>query len=177
MDVNTLDSFIPKFTRGLKIGEPDLAERVERKEAIAETLAAMASKNKIVLVGGSGSGKSSLAAAAFRERIEAMGVQHQSEILFVNAHRLVIDNDRRIRDAAISAKLLVIDDLGQDPLVQMTPIPTIVIARYEECLPLWVTTWLPLGEVSRRYGEGIARRILEGARVIQCGHQVVPMEP
>jgi DNA replication protein DnaC len=66
-----------------------------------------------------------------------------------------------------SCPLLLLDDLGEETASASSKIPAIVFERYDEGLPLWVTTSRPKDDLERRYGDGFVRRIFEGAAVIE----------
>lgn len=179
------DRIVPPFARKLRLDDEALRARVERKEAIGETRKALlAQKPKIVFVGVSGSGKTSLAAAALHEYIGGLRYRpvvswlKARDVAYARTRQPLGQGDPAILEVAIGSDLVIIDDLGQDPpprSFQTNLLPDIVLERYDRKGPLWVATWLSLAEMVSRYGEGFARRVLEGAKVIQCGYELIPM--
>jgi hypothetical protein len=68
------------------------------------------------------------------------------------------------------AGVVLLDDLGnpsRDP--PMSAVPDVILERHDAERPTWVTTWMTADEVEQRYGAGVARRIFEGATIIDCG--------
>jgi hypothetical protein len=70
---------------------------------------------------------------------------------------------------ALRADLLVLDELGSDEVVNGSAVKEIIYERHWQDRSTWVTTWMRPEQMSAKYGEGIGRRILEGAVVIDCG--------
>jgi DNA replication protein DnaC len=130
---------------------------------------------RAVFVGAAGSGKTSLAVAMMR----AWMAKHRQAAHFAHAHRL---GSARLKHrfgqgeadeiaAAIDAPLCLIDDLKDERLTSTTAIYDVLQERHADGLPTFVTTGLGLDEPTARariieiYGDGTARRILEGARI------------
>lgn len=177
-----LDRALPAFVRSLTLDSDALRARVERKEAIEETRTAIQSKRqKLVFVGVSGSGKTSLAAAALRAWYPKAAAGPRTlwlparDVAFARSRYPLGEGDPPLLSEAIGANMIVLDDLGQDPTLASSMVLDVVSGRYDAVRPFWVTTWLPLVEMSQRYGDGFARRVLEGATVIQCGYEPIPM--
>ena len=181
-----LEHMLPAFTRGVRFGGSAIEQRVSRHAAIEEARVAAVNKEpKVVFVGTSGKGKTSLVAAAVRKRLEGVWVQ-RSVFAFVGCREIALarqryplgDGEPPIVEEALDAMLLVLDDLGQDPYPAPTtsPIVDIVLERYERMRATWVTTFLTRAEMGRRYGDGFTRRILEDAIIIQCGNKPIDME-
>lgn len=154
-----------------RFDHPLLAARVASKTAIAATRAAVGA-SAVVWTGGSGRGKTSLACAALRARIEA-GCKRP---VFVGAWRLAVARARHplgagepdIVEQALRAELLVLDELG-DQHGPTSAVPDVIYERESEGLDTWVTTYMTNIEVAKLLGDGIARRIFERAVIIDCG--------
>lgn len=130
---------------------------------------------RAVFVGAAGSGKTSLAIAMMRAWMQ----RNRQAAHFAHAHRL---GSARMKHrfgqgeadeiaAAIEAPLCLIDDLKDERLTSTTAIYDVIQERHADGLPTFVTTGLGLDEPTARqriveiYGDGTARRILEGARI------------
>jgi hypothetical protein len=166
---------IPASLRWATLAAPDLRQRVARPEAIAEAEAALPLR-PLLLQGPSGSGKTSLACALLREW-EARHPGRRG--VFTSAWRLGVARVHHglgIGEApeverAMSACLLVLDDLGSERNTSTNAVPDVIFARQEAGLPTWFTTWMHSSDVTQRYGDGVTRRISEAGRVavIRCG--------
>jgi hypothetical protein len=183
VEFDVLQLILPRFVTHLRFGTQELADRVQRKEAIEQAREACeGDERKIVFTGHSGTGKTSLVAAAIRHRFGGK----INLVQFAEARRMAFARDLYPMghgmppevERAMKAPLLVLDDLGQDPYpgIRNSAVPELVSGRYEAGRRLWVTTWLSRAEMTRRYGDGFARRILQDATIIQCGNRAVDME-
>ena len=166
---------IPPSFQWAELGTRLLAERVPSAQA-REASARSIQEPRIVWTGQSGSGKTSLAAALFRacaKRLVEMGVRAEFEpawrLAGARARHPLGEGEPDIVQAAFRSELLVLDDLGTDKAVPSSPLEEIVFERHWNALATWVTTWMTTEQVSNRYGEGFARRIFQGALVIDCG--------
>lgn len=164
---------IPPRYRWARLDAPELAARVSvalgeetdpgrigRRLAASEALA-------VLLVGPAGAGKTSLAVAAMREVRGAVFVPALELERARIAHRAG-DGEAAIVELAISAPLLVIDDLGQDRPHAASAVGPVIAARHDAERRTWVTTGLDAGsprgvfpELEARYGAGIVRRLTE----------------
>jgi DNA replication protein DnaC len=70
---------------------------------------------------------------------------------------------------ALEAPLLVFDDLGTEKDAPNSALVEVIFHRHAHAKPTWVTTWLSHEQRVNRYGEGFARRLVDGARIIDCG--------
>lgn len=130
---------------------------------------------QLIFTGPSGSGKTSLAAALFRAAMRPSDASG----LFALSWRLgacratwpLGKGDPPALVAAMSARLLVLDDVGSEPPGATNPVAEVIFERHAEALPTWITTALTVETAAARYGEGIARRMFEGAAVLDCGAQ------
>lgn len=142
-----------------------------------------------VFVGPAGSGKTTLAAALFREAMapaDARGIFALAWRLGLSRARHPLgQGDPPDYTAAITAPLLVLDDVGTEPGAIPNPVAEAIFERHAEGLPTWITTGLSdaavasrkglaaasAAAIASRYGDGIARRIYEGAVVFDCSGQ------
>lgn len=148
----------------------------ERRTAAAK----LARLERITFVGPAGAGKTSLAIAMLRARFEQLG----DGGLFAHAHRLETarrrwglgEGDPPEVDAALRAPVLLIDDLGFGEVLRQGSVCAEVIQqRHADAKPTWCTTGAgTTAGAARRalaglYGDGTARRIFEGVRVMVLG--------
>lgn len=171
---------IPAKYQWATFDAPELLTRVKSRAAIEQARAAITAE-RVLLVGGAGVGKTSLACAMLRSIIEA-GRRDASEYRrsasarFSGAywiakargeHRLG-DGEAPVIREALRASVLVIDDLGIEQ-AKNTALSEVIYERHAEEMPTIVTTGFGFEALAQRYGDGIARRLAEGAKVIRCG--------
>ncbi len=166
---------IPRSFRWATLDAAALRLRVARPQAIAEGEAALSSA-ALLLTGPSGSGKTSLACALLRAW-EAREPRRRG--VFAPAWQLGVARAQHGLghgeppevERAMSAALLVLDDVGSERNTATNAVPDVIFARALDGLPTWVTTWMTPDAVAQRYGDGIARRLFEEGRVtlIACG--------
>ena len=138
-------------------------------ERLAET-----KKLAVLLLGASGMGKTSLAVAAMRLvkgsffvsaiALERARIEHQAG-----------QGDAPLVARACRARLLVLDDLGQDKPSNVSAVEAVILARHDAALRTWVTTGLDAATstgypaLEHRYNAGLVRRLTESgtARVIR----------
>jgi DNA replication protein DnaC len=129
----------------------------------------------ITISGPMGSGKSMLAGALMRSIFETQG---RITVLFVCAIELydagvsvrmkLPDMGRALRtiELAKTVRLLIIDDLGAESRGDMSPVDSILFARYNAKLVNWITTGFGPDELARKgYGGGV-RRVFERAEQV-----------
>lgn len=167
---------VPKrFRWALDADAATLAPRVQFPAiAGALTWARSPVTSSLVLMGGAGAGKTSLAVAMFGAWLRT---HRDPSARVAEAFGLALERQRHPLGtgeapgvaAAMSASLLVLDDLGSEQANRSEAIADVLFARHNADLPTWVTTWLSDAELAQRYGGGVARRILEGAKVQRLG--------
>jgi len=139
-----------------------------------------ARQSVVTWTGLSGSGKTTLACAAARAWVQYYGSQLPSPVTltFMRASELAVasryhslgEGRPALVQQAMDADLLVLDELGTEPRVsQWSDVDDVVFARYERDAVTWVTTWMTPDEMAKKYGDGFARRVFEGATLIDCG--------
>ena len=175
------DDGIPGDFRWATLDAPELVHRVGLAPraagvpTVARTAQAILAHKgpAVVLVGPTGSGKTSLAIACMRERRGALFVP--AEVL----DRARIEHKTGSGEAPIVARcmrvpLLVIDDIGQDKPTVVSATESVILERSREGLPTWVTTGLGgtvasvSAEIARAYNAGVARRLC-GDRALVVG--------
>lgn len=163
---------LPEGFRSLSFGGEELAKRVKRRAAIGEAQAAATSR-RVVLMGLSGHGKSSLVAAMLRwravEKRERNVFMHAKSLGLARSQHPLGEGEAPLVRLAMEARILVIDDVGLEPNLPTSAVPDVIFERAERAKATWITTGMKQEEVSQRYGEGIARRVFEGAKIIECG--------
>ncbi len=129
-----------------------------------------------VIIGAAGSGKTSLACAWLRARIE----NGEERARFVAAHDLMSPSyveGVAVLELAITASSLVLDDLGEElagagaatgmASQRIDAVVRLVRIRHDRGLSMLVTTGRTLETVASVYGDGVARRIFEGAPMVK----------
>jgi DNA replication protein DnaC len=126
---------------------------------------------RVVLVGPAGAGKTSLLCAMLRARCE------DDRVLFAPAWRLGLarskhplgEGDPLDVRRALAVDVCGLDDMGSERQTATNAVPDVIFERHAEGRALWVTTAMGQEEMAQRYGDGIARRVFEHARIIDCG--------
>ena len=149
----------------------DIQKRVRRQGAIVEAREAT-TKRVVLIVGPAGTGKSSLLAAMYRQR----AVAKRERNAFIMAKDIAVARQQHelgkgeppLVRRALEAPILCLDDLGNDKPVPGSAISDVIFERHAQRRPYWVTTALTRKETHDRYGDGLVRRITEGAVIIDC---------
>lgn len=145
----------------------------------------------VAFTGPAGSGKTSLAVAMFRAALIAdaptaprswhfglfpssFGAEH----LYVSAFALAkargnapMGKEAELIDRALSAPLVVIDELGGEDPRYASAVTEVIYERHAASLSTWITTGVGAKEIASRYGGGIARKALETATVFELGRK------
>lgn len=134
-------------------------------------IAVMQKTPSVVWAGSGSEGKTSLAVAT-----AALWAEHHpgGSLCFVSALKLAMaraqsplgSGEPEIVERARRADLLIVDDLGTERDITLSAVPDVIHERHLEGLALWVTTWCTRDKLEARYGDGIARRVLERAIVL-----------
>lgn len=160
-------------------------------DQVAGWLSTDCQKPSLLLFGGVGNGKTTMALAIFRV-ISALlktakdNVEPQSNVLkigpfyaipspfFVTASQIVsvASNDSSACDALVGKGLLIVDDLGCEPVVaksfgtETTPIIDVITRRYATMQPTVITTNLDQKGIIERYGLRVYDRMVETFKLV-----------
>lgn len=166
-----LSAVIPAQFAWSSFESPLLPDRVRvGAGTIGLALQAVGSR-RVVLLGESGVGKTSLAVAMLRRWSECQAKPGAFALATDLASARSRENFGRESDlviAATTSRLLVLDDLGTERDNPRSAVEEVILKRHAEGRSLWVTTWMDPDKMAARYGDGIARRVFEGARIIEC---------
>jgi hypothetical protein len=183
----TLASIPPRF-RACRFGTDKLVECCHGNTRLVAQGEASAGASNVLLIGDSGHGKTSLAVAMMRQWSY---LRHEPAIfalstdLATSRGRAQFGREPDEVRAAREAPLLVLDELGPDEFKAPSgPVTDVVFYRHAQAKPTWITTWMvkPQQDPARvaagekwdvravldKYGEGFVRRIIEGARILDC---------
>ena len=166
---------IPERYRWASLDEPLMATRIRGWSAIREQLESIdVGAQNIVLTGPAGSGKSSVLSAL-------MNAHSERDVRWISAYKLAITrahhdlgDESALERQAKSCRVLALDDLGNDRRTQLSAIDDVILDRYDSQRVMWVTTSLSGIEITKRYGDGIARRIFEQAVTIKILSKTSP---
>jgi DNA replication protein DnaC len=139
----------------------------------------------ITLIGGAGSGKTTLASAILHLFVERALEGAPEFIKLVRSARWIAapslararrtyklgDGEAPLVEDAIEASLVVLDDLGMERDDGEGAISDVLYERHAHDAPTVITTNLRYADLCQRYGTGIARRVAEAGvtAVIKCG--------
>lgn len=168
---------IPERFRWAHWDAPGLLEHVSAGPAKIDAARRACASGRAVLLGPAGAGKTSLACAHLRERIEADPMGRNR---FLAAHDIAspssLEGVSRL-ELALTASALVLDDLGAElagaaadsglAAQRSDAVVRLVRTRHDQGLGIVVTTAHGPEEVARIYGDGVARRVFEGAAVVR----------
>lgn len=165
---NAAIATIPKRYGWAYVTAPELAARVKVRE-LGDVVRRVLAAQRVIFVGASGSGKTSLACACLRERLP--------HGLFVTAFRLGVarqqgalgQGEPLVIEQALEAPLLLIDELGGEAKTATNAVRDVIFARHDAELPTWITTGFTSQQIAETYGDGALRRILEDAYVVKLG--------
>jgi hypothetical protein len=163
---------IPAWFQWAMLEAPELLTRVRGNGPLIARARMASDATRVVLEGPSGSGKTSLACAMLRawaaKRAQVARIILATDLASArNRHRLGSESPTVLD--ALEAPLLVLDDLGTEKDAPNSALVEVVFHRHAHAKPTWVTTWLTHEQRVNRYGEGFARRLVDGARIIDCG--------
>jgi DNA replication protein DnaC len=169
--IRGMERQIPPRYREARFGDPDtLAKRVADPKAIDIAKTALTKHKVVTLFGATGTGKTTLASAIARQWV----FDTSKATAFVPAFKLAtaraeagLGSTPDVIERACGAPLLVLDDLGNEPLRADSAIVEVLHARYDADLATVATVAVSKPDLAARYGGGVARRLLEGACVIE----------
>jgi len=123
--------------------------------------------DRVTLFGPAASGKSSLAVALANTWTSV----NARASVFVAAAGLGVarqqhglgEGEAALVRQATGAELAILDDLGVEPEVGAPVLAHVLHHRYDSARPTIVTTGLTVEQIAKRYGAGVARRLVETA--------------
>ncbi len=145
--------------------------RSAKGDAIARARKAVGALS-VVLLGPAGSGKTVLACAILMATAAQLKTRGRFASTFTLAkarqeHPLG-EGESPVVHRAANAKVLVLDELAAE-FGRNTAVQEVIHDRHAHDLPTIYTSGFSPDEISKRYGDGIARRVFEGATVIPLG--------
>jgi DNA replication protein DnaC len=168
-----VDRVVPERYAGLTLDSPNLAKRVVAKTAI-EAARRLLDSPGLVFVGGSGTGKTTLACAGMADWIVAKGgtpyfVACRALAAARAAHSLG-EGEADIVERALAADLLILDDLGVGDDAHRSAVGDVIDERYDRMRVTWVTTGFDSSNITQKYGVGRSRRVFaKPNEMIACG--------
>lgn len=134
----------------------------------------------LVLLGGTGAGKTTLGTAVFRWLLDRAlaggeaGEDFARRMVWASAADLArarresrLGDEPKALRAAREASVLLIDDLGQEPVGEHADLVALVSDRQRARQRTILTSGFSMGELAARYGDHFERRISERAHVVQ----------
>lgn len=151
-----------------KVDAPELAKRVKAANLRAEIGRVMAS-DRVLFAGPSGAGKTSLAVACLRTRVPRCRYVSALRLGTARIQHAAGDGEAELVERCMATPLLLIDEIGGEQKTATSAVRDVVFERYERGLPTWVTTGFSSKQLAEMYGEGMLRRLVEGAVVVKLG--------
>lgn len=174
---------IPEKYRWAQLDAHELPERIACPEVMSEVRAALAAK-VVLLVGGTGRGKTSLGTAIFRAHLErataeGAGVEARAwgakafwvgaKPLSTNRRETPLGEVPALISGARGASVLLVDDLGQEAPSDKDDVVAVLENQYDKGFPLIVTCGWGVAGMKERYSPHLIRRLVAGAEVIDLG--------
>jgi len=163
---------IPRRFRWATLAAPALLERVKPPSAVHAAQEALLRAFTIVLTGGAGNGKTSLGCALVRRMAKLTGkVGHYAdciELAYARKMHPLGKGEAPEVLAAMNAGVLFLDELGAEQGVDQT-VEQIIRYRHNHERPTIYGTPHGAASLASRYGDGVARRVYEGATIIELG--------
>jgi DNA replication protein DnaC len=171
LDAKWRDRCPPRYKAARFDSPSTLAARVSDVRAIELARTAMDAHLVVTLLGPPGVGKSTLACALAAQWAEAANWRRADYVTAFHLATARADHPLGHGEAPIirharTASLLVIDDIGQEPLSPMSAVVETIHHRHEHERRVIVTSAISRQALGERYGGGLARRLLENATVI-----------
>lgn len=160
---------IPASHRHCALTAPALADWVKHTAPIPALSERVLGSRRVMFMGPAGSGKTTLAVACLRVRVPHGRYVDARSLGTARIQHRAGDGEAPLVAACSRAPLLLLDDLGQESNTATNAIPDVIFERHARDAATWVTTGLGRNDITSRYGDGIARRLFEGALVVQLG--------
>lgn len=125
---------------------------------------ALASKKGLIITGDTGTGKTHLLyGVALSLKVKGDKFFNFSELLMFLKNQIINQNSYALLTRCCEDKFLFIDDLGSETTTQwvVEQFFYIINQRYNECLPIHITTNLGVKELETRYGVRLVSRLIE----------------
>lgn len=163
------EASIPAEYANARLSDPQLASRVKATTALPVLVSLAHAAERLVVLGGAGAGKSSLAVAGLRELEDGGGFYVSALTLAAAPAQHGLGRGvAALVTRAIEARVTAIDDVG-GPEHRTTPngVIDVVWERHAKRRPTWIVC-LPKDryQLAALYGDGFARRVFERALVI-----------
>lgn len=167
---------VPKRFRWALSASGIIFERVKATEALIARAQANPPSGDMILHGDTGSGKTSLVVAMLDAWVK-QDIDQRAGARFVESYWLSGARARHALGqgeappvvAAMTATLLVLDDLGSESDDRRNVISDVIFHRHNEELPTWITTGFSVDQLMARYGSAVIRRIVEHGKVVELG--------
>jgi DNA replication protein DnaC len=161
-------STIPRRYHWCQFGSPELEKRVRDCRAIDVARSAVDAE-RVALLGPSGAGKTVLGTCLLRAWAD-----RSVRVLFADAISVAqaranhgLGAEPTLVVSAMRKPVLLLDDLGLDKPIFNSAVIDVLFSRHQNQLRTIVTSGFDQAQLGERYGDGIARRIFEGATVIR----------
>jgi DNA replication protein DnaC len=172
----TIYNMPPRY-RWARFDAKELPERVRVRGAIDKARQAVDDGcDRVLFLGPAGSGKTVSACCCLVRKIFERGTEDGVIGDFVDCFALSaaraqssLGDEPALVTRALSAHVLVLDDLGAEKDIHGSAVAEVLHERHAHMRHTIVTTGFTLEHLAGRYGDGIARRLAEGARIIDLG--------
>ena len=157
--------------RGMTVDMPNLSDACWR---IARWLTNPSAKSSLLMVGGVGTGKTTLLRAVLRT-MRQLDRYTSKMYVATDLQMTMISTPEIFRDSVLHGSwcsYLLLDDIGEEPVEvkdygRTLPLFSKIVAeRYPYQLPIMLTTNLSVNDIETRYGERTADRLREIADVM-----------
>jgi DNA replication protein DnaC len=163
----TAASMPTRFAWARGLNAPDLSARIDVAALEQARALDLGRLDRLTLLGPATAGKTSLAVAI----ANAWTGVHARPAVFVAAVDLGVarqqhglgDGEPRIVRHAMSAPLLLLDDVGQEAEFGSAVVAHAIQSRYDRVKPILATSGLTVEQIVSRYGAGVGRRLVETA--------------
>jgi DNA replication protein DnaC len=168
---------VPKrFRWALTADRPTLLGRVKASAELVDRAVANPPAGNMVLLGDTAAGKTSLAVAMFdawarQDPLQRVGGEFVEAywLAGARARHALGQGEAKLVEDAMSATLLVLDDLGSEIDDRRNVIADVIFHRHNEDLPTWITSGFSIEQLMGRYGSQVIRRIVENAKRVELG--------